>query len=120
MASDFSIQIMEALQEYNHQVDRTMKEILPAIAKEAAKQIQGSAPKKSGSYARGWRQQTTLSALGVESVVYNARLPGLTQLLEKGHAKRGGGRVPSAAEHIKPAEEWVKTEAVKRLEEALR
>lgn len=120
MASDFSIQIMEALQEYNHQVDRTMKEILPAIAKEAAKQIQGSAPKKSGAYARGWRQQTTLSALGVESVVYNARLPGLTQLLEKGHAKRGGGRVPPASEHIKPVEEWVKTETERRLEEALR
>lgn len=120
MADDFAIQIMEVLEEYNAKVARTVREVLPEVAKEASKMVKSRAPVRSGEYRKGWRQKTTFNELGVEAVVYNANLPGFTQLLEKGHAKRGGGRVPPAAEHIKPAEEWVKTEAVKKLEEALR
>lgn len=120
MANDFAVQIEYALKEYSEQVNQTMQKVLPEVAKEAAKKIQGDAPKKTGKYASGWRQKTTQSDLTIESVVYNAKLPGLAHLLEKGHAKRGGGRVPPAKVHIKPAEEWVKSETARRLEEALR
>ena len=120
MAIDFAAQIEEALKEYNEQVNQTMQKILPEVAKEAAKQLRSTSPTDTGRYASGWRQTTTSTPLTIEAVVYNSKLPGFTQLLEKGHAKRGGGRVPPASEHIKPVEEWVKTETERRLEEALR
>lgn len=119
MANDLAAQIEEALKEYNEQVNQTMHKILPDIAKEAAKQLRSTSPTDTGTYASGWRQKTTSTPLTIEAVVYNSKLPGFTQLLEKGHAKRGGGRV-GASEHIKPVEEWVKTETERRLEEALR
>lgn len=119
MAKSFAIQVQEALTEYNAKVDIAVKEIMPLVAKDASKQLRNVSPKKSGEYASGWRQRTTVKTFNVEAVVYNAKAPMLTHLLEKGHAKRGGGRVP-AYEHIKPVEEWVKTETAKRLEDALR
>lgn len=119
MAEDFAAQIANALEEYSLSVDNAMKRVLPEVAKEAANQLKGTSPVRKGLYASGWRQKTTASNLTIESIVYNAKAPGLAHLLEKGHAKRGGGRV-SAREHIKPVEEWVKTETARRLEEALR
>lgn len=118
MASNFSVQIMEALEEYNDRVAEAVKEVLPEVAKEAAKMVKSASP-GSGAYGSGWRAKITPAFMGVEAVVYNAKKPGLPHLLENGHAKRGGGRTRSFV-HIKPAEEWVKTEAAKRLEDALR
>jgi len=115
---DFTVQISKILSEYNEKVDRAMKEALPKIAKEATKKLKGSSPARKGTYAGGWRAKVSLSTVGVEAVVYNARKPGLPHLLERGHAKRGGGRT-SPDVHIKPVEEWVKQEAVKAVEEAI-
>jgi hypothetical protein len=118
MASGFAVQVMDALKEYNEQVNNAMKEVLPGVAKEAAKMVQGASP-GSGRYASGWRAKVMPSTLGIEAVVYNGKTPGLPHLLEKGHAKRGGGRV-GAIVHITPVEQWVKAEAVQKLGEVLR
>lgn len=119
MADSFAVQVMEILEEYNQKVDSAMQKVLPDVAKEAAKQIKGGAPSRTGAYSRGWRAKITMGAIGVEAVVYNASKAGLPHLLENGHAKRNGGR-SSAYEHIKPVEEWVKTETLSRLEDELR
>ena len=117
--ADFTDEIRAILTEYNAKVSQTLKEELPKVAKEAAKQLKGSSPRLTGKYASGWRQKSEITNLTVESVVYNAKSPGLAHLLEFGHAKRGGGRT-SPITHIAPVEEWVKEEAVKAIEEALR
>lgn len=116
-SNDFSVQIMNALKEYNEKVNRAVQKVLPDVAKEAAEMVRGASP-GSGSYGSGWRSKVMPATLGVEAVVYNGKKPGLPHLLEKGHAKRGGGRV-GAIVHISPAEAWVKSEAVQRVEEAL-
>ena len=51
--------------------------------------------------------------------VYNKKYYRLTHLLEKGHAKRSGGRVPAQV-HIAPAEEVTKKKFVQDVEAAVR
>lgn len=118
-SNGFAVEIMAALEEYNSHVGDVMKEVLPDVAKEAADMVKGASPGK-GRYASGWRSKLKQGALdSVEAVVYNAKMPGLPHLLEKDHALRNGRR-SNAYVHIKPVEEWVKTEAAQRLEDALR
>lgn len=70
---------------------------------------------KTGKYARSIRHQM-LSANGHSSSgeIGSASMPGLAHLLEKGHAKVGGGSV-SGREHIAPAAD----EAFRAFEENL-
>lgn len=116
--ADFTDEIRQALNEYNVKVVETVQSALPKVAQNATKQLKASSPQRTGKYARGWRQKTQKTFLGVESVVYNTT-PGLPHLLENGHAKRNGGRT-SPNVHIKPVEEWVNENAVMAIEEALR
>lgn len=57
----------------------------------------------TGRYLRGWSARRDPASGGLwEGHVYNRDVPGLPHLLEKGHAKVGGGRV-AGREHIAPA-----------------
>ena len=74
-------------------------------AKAVKEQINGSAPVRTGRYAKSWKVKTTAeSSQEIEQTVYSPNRYMLSHLLEKGHAKRGGGRV-RAIPHIAPAEE---------------
>lgn len=88
------------------------------VAKEGIKRLKSSSPKRTGEYAKGWGQSRRKSSI----VVHNKAKPGLTHLLEKGHALRRGGRKVGEVgpqKHIKPVEEWVKKEMVNRIEKEL-
>ncbi|MNW18141.1 hypothetical protein D3C71_2175820 [compost metagenome] len=52
-------------------------------------------------------------------MIYNEKHYRLTHLLEKGHVKRGGGRV-AARVHIEPVEERIVAEFEKRVERAIK
>lgn len=118
-SNGFVVEIMEVLNEYNQEVADKVKDVLPDIAKEAAKKIKAGSPGE-GRYASGWRAKNTeTTVMGIKAVVHNSKAPGLPHLLEFGHALRNGRR-SNAYVHIKPAEEWVRTEAAQRLEDALR
>lgn len=115
----FAVEIMTALEEYKNDVGEAMEKVLPEVAKEAADMVKAGAPGRTGKYASGWRSKVEQSSIvSIEAVVFNSKTPGLPHLLEFGHAKRNGGRT-AAIPHIKPVEEWLKTEAAKRLQEAL-
>ena len=84
------------------------------VVKTLVKDIKAGAPvrkKNGGSYKKGW----TYKKEGHIYKVHNRTDYQLTHLLEKGHAKIGGGRVPGRA-HIRPAE----IKAIKTFEEAVR
>ena len=97
--------INEGLKEYADLATEDVKKAVKKSAKAVKDQINGSAPVRTGRYANSWKVKTTAeSSTSLEQTVYSPSRYMLTHLLEKGHAKRGGGRV-RAIPHIAPAEE---------------
>ena len=104
-SNQLASEIMNALKEYKEVTDDVVKQAVNTVSEETKKMVQSASPTDSGGYKKGWTAKKMKdSASKTEVVVYNRSKPGLTHLLEKGHAKRGGGRV-SGKPHIAPAEE---------------
>lgn len=112
--------IIEGMQEYAALASENVKSAVKKSAKQVKEQISSSAPERTGRYAKSWAVKTTEeSSQKLVQTVYSPSRYMLSHLLEKGHAKRGGGRV-RAIPHIAPAEE-AGIEMFERLvEEALR
>ena len=97
--------VMEQLDEYRELATDEMKKAVKDAGKTVKDEINGSAPVKTGRYAKSWKSKTTAESYSdIEVTVYSPKRYMLAHLLEHGHAKRGGGRV-RAIPHIKPAEE---------------
>ncbi len=106
-------EVMDGLQEYAELATDALKKEIQAAGKVAKTQIEQTAPRKTGAYAKSWAVKKTGETSNSLSVtVYSKNRYMLTHLLENGHAKRGGGRV-AAIPHIAPAEET----AIKSLEQ---
>lgn len=112
--------IMEGLQEYADMATDEMKAAVKKAAKTVKKDIQAGAPVKSGAYSKSWATKTMKdSSVALEVVVHSKNRYQLAHLLEKGHAKRGGGRVGGRA-HIAPAEQHGMEQLEQDIERALR
>jgi len=97
--------INEGLEEYANLSAEGVKSAVKKTSKAVKDQINGSAPVRTGRYAKSWKVKTTAeSSQSLEQTVYSPNRYMLSHLLEKGHAKRDGGRV-RAIPHIAPAEE---------------
>ena len=97
--------IMAGLQEYVSLANDSMKEAVKKTATSVKKEISANAPKDTGKYAKSWAtKKTGENSHSLEMTVHSKNRYQLAHLLEKGHAKRGGGRV-SGKPHIAPAEE---------------
>lgn len=97
--------IMKGLMEYADVSAETVKGAVKRAGNTVKKEASANAPKKSGKYKKSFtvtKQKETAASLTV--VVHSKNRYQLTHLLEKGHAKRGGGRVEGIP-HIGPAEE---------------
>lgn len=100
--------VNKLLQEYASDVTMTTKELAKKMANKGAQTLRQVSAQKlggTGKYARGWKVETLDGRLSFSSVIHNTT-PGLPHLLEKGHAKRNGGRW-DGVEHIKPVEEKI-------------
>lgn len=103
---DISKMIAKSLEEYTTEVVKGIDEDAERVAEETVKELQASSPRRkggSGDYAKSWAKKRNEKG---KWVVYNKDHYRLTHLLEKGHAKRNGGRVAPQV-HIKPVEEKV-------------
>jgi hypothetical protein len=97
--------INEGLEEYANLTSDRVKSAVRKAAKTVKEQINSSAPVRTGRYAKSWKTKTTAESSNMlQQTVYSPNRYMLAHLLEKGHAKRGGGRV-RAIPHIAPAEE---------------
>lgn len=108
--------IAEILKEYGDEVDRNVNEVTKKIgsagkaALKSASEVFGG----TGKYKKGWSVKNIKDHGIATATIYN-KISGLPHLLEYGHAKRGGGRVPGR-EHIAPVEQTL----VKEYEEAIK
>ncbi len=108
-------EITSAIKEYTQEVEEGLEKAKEENAKDGAKKLKVTSPKKTGKYGKGWRAKK----IGNAWVVYNATDYQLTHLLEKGFAKVGGGRV-AGRPHIAPVEQEVIVGYEKQLEKVIR
>lgn len=98
-------EVMDGLEEYAGLAADVLKKEIQKAGKTAKTQIEQTAPKKTGRYAKSWAvKKTRETSNTLEVTVHSKDRYALAHLLENGHAKRGGGRV-AAIPHIAPAEE---------------
>ena len=97
--------IQEELYKYRDLAADKTKKAVKKAGKTVKEDINGSAPVKTGRYAKSWATKVTAEdSQSISLVVYSPSRYMLAHLLENGHAKRGGGRV-RAIPHIAPAEQ---------------
>ncbi|MDT3496119.1 HK97 gp10 family phage protein [Bacillus toyonensis] len=111
--NDFASEIARELQRYANVVEENLENEIDEVGDIAVGKLKQGSPKKTGAYRKGWRKKKD----GNGVVLHNTQGQ-LTHLLEKGHAKVGGGRVPAQV-HIRPVEEYVIDELPKRIERAV-
>ena len=97
--------VNKALSEYADDATKTIEDLSKEFTKKGVQAVKGNSKvfRGTGKYASGWTSQFETGRLSAQGVIYN-KTPGLPHLLEKGHAKRGGGRVAGRV-HIAPVEE---------------
>ena len=97
--------LMQSLGEVKDISIAELKKSVKKTGQNIAKDIQSTAPVKTGRYAKSWRSRVTDEASDrIQVTVHSQGRYMLAHLLEHGHAKRGGGRV-RAIPHIEPATE---------------
>lgn len=113
---DFDKQLERILKKYADDADKEVKAAAKAAARAAAQEIKRDSPVGDSTkhYKDGWQTKDVSTRLAAGYVVHNKSKYQIAHLLEKGHAKRGGGRT-SPIRHILPAEE----RAIKKLEKAV-
>lgn len=113
-------EVMKGLEEYAELTTEVVKKEVQETGKVVKQQIESTAPRKSGRYAKSWAvKKTAETSNSLEVTVHSRNRYMLTHLLENGHAKRGRGRV-RAIPHIAPAEELGIRELEDRIERALK
>ncbi|MDO4659780.1 HK97 gp10 family phage protein [Streptococcus sp.] len=116
--SELARAVQKELEDYVERSTETVKVVVKESTKEAVNELKQGSPKKRGKYARGWTSTATKETnLALTKTIHN-RTPGLTHLLENGHAKRGGGRV-EGIRHIAPVEEKMIQKFEEHLKEKL-
>lgn len=103
----FQQAVQKELEKYAEETADKVNVITRTIAKKGAQAVKNASAQAygSGRYSKSWTATVEEKRYGTEAVIHS-KVPGLPHLLEHGHAKRNGGRVPGRA-HIAPVEEKI-------------
>ena len=106
-------EVKNTLKIYSEEITAKIKEAALEVAKECAENLKKSSPRgksKRKVYSKGWLAKVEFeNALELRASIHNKNAPGLTHLLEYGHA---GPKPAPAHPHIRPAEQ----KAIKKFE----
>lgn len=117
---DLTSAIMDELETYTRSVVDGMNEVGDRVSKAGVKLLRQLSPKKRGKYAKGWRVKKEEAFLKpTQYILHNQTHYSLAHLLEKGHAKRTGGRVGGKT-HIAPVEDEMIDQYTKGVEEVIK
>lgn len=108
---------MQELEDFKEVEVDQMKNIIDDVAKETVKELKKTSPKRKGKYKKGWKKEVAYEDSTKKRTVICNSVYQLTHLLEKGHARRNGGRDVPGIPHIKPAEERAEASIERRLRE---
>ena len=112
--------VMEALSDYRDEVNEGVRKAIQKKANEDVRELKATSPKRNGKYGPGWTYKVLENNSSVyDVVIYNKDRPGLTHLLENGHASVNGGFVPGI-QHIKPVEEESNNKLLEKVEEIIK
>lgn len=121
-ADRFGATLGQILGEVSDEVRRGCEPAVREAAKRGRREVKRGArsmfEQHTGDYARGWTYRVRRTADGATAEIGNSAVPGLPHLLEKGHAKVGGGRV-AGREHIAPAADAAFDELQSSVEEVI-
>lgn len=117
---DLPMVVKKGLEEYCDFTAEEVKQIVKEVSESVKDEIMEKAPVDTGAYRKSWRvSKEKETATSLSMVVHSEKHYRLTHLLEKGHAKRGGGRV-AAQVHIAPAEANAEKQLIEKVERSLR
>lgn len=93
---------MDAVREYTEDVAKAVQAEAGRTADLVLEDVQAMAPERTGEYKKTFKRTHRKLKDGSEYVIWNPKHYRRVHLLEKGHAKAGGGRV-EAKPHMGPA-----------------
>ena len=112
--------IASELRDYADGVSTSLIDATKKITKAGVKALRADAKTKfkGNTYWKGWTSTYETGKRSAQGIIYNKDVPGLAHLLEHGHAKRNGGRVPGTP-NIEPVEETIAQEFTAEVEKNL-
>lgn len=113
---DLAKTIESEVRNWTKDVVDDIDDITNDITKIGVKTLRVTSPKRRGDYAKNWTYQKLKN--GERVIFQKSPTSRLTHVLEKGHAKRNGGRVAPKV-HIAPVEEELVANYISRVEKRL-
>ena len=111
--------VMKGMEDYAKLAVDDLKADVQKAGKTVKRQIESTAPKKTGKYSKSWAIKKTRETSDSIQIVVHSKRYQLTHLLEFGHAKVNGGRVEGKP-HIRVARDNANEKYVQMLKEGIR
>lgn len=117
-ADRFAVALTDMLDEIDFDCQEAIRQPVKECLADGRRKVKAESPIRSGEYKSGWGYTMKGKGKNVYGEIGNKKKPGLVHLLEKGHAKVGGGRV-AARPHVAPVAEEVFDELEAKVSDAI-
>ena len=119
-SSDFSSYVADLIAEFGDEAAEANEKAIRKVAKDVTKELRSAGSYGGSKYRKTIGAEIKTSRIGIEASVGSKTPPGLTHLLEFGHAKKGGGRTKKAFNFIAPINDTVEAKYMKEMEALLK